>query len=161
MPHSESPSGLYELQLKGAGRTPFSRNADGLAVLRSSIREYLCAEAMHALGAPTTRSLALTYLPTLPVHREREERAAIVTRVAPSFIRIGSFQALNPPEVMFFFGGGQQAADLEALRILGEYVAKKVLKLNVKEGKPWAESLVMDVARSNALMVANWQAYGL
>lgn len=161
VPHPESPSGLYELQLKGAGRTPFSRSADGLAVLRSSIREYLCAEAMHALGAPTTRSLALTYLPTLPVHREREERAAIVTRVAPSFIRIGSFQALNPPEQMFFLGGGQQAADLDALRILGEYVSKKVLKLDVKEGDPWAEKLVMSTARSNALMVAQWQAYGL
>jgi uncharacterized protein YdiU (UPF0061 family) len=116
---------------------------------------------MHALGVPTTRSLALTYLPTLPVHREREEKAAIVTRVAPSFIRIGSFQALNPPEVMFFLGGGQQAVDLEALRILGEYVTRKVLKLDVKEGEPWAESLVMNVAKSNALMVANWQAYGL
>jgi len=161
VPNPDSPSGLYELQLKGAGRTPFSRSADGLAVLRSSIREYICAEAMHALGAPTTRSLALTYLPTLPVYREREERAAIVTRVAPSFLRIGSFQALNPPEVMLFFGGGQQPADLDSLRILGEYVSKRVLRIDVKEGEPWAEKLVMNVAKSNALMVASWQAYGL
>ncbi|KAG8841955.1 hypothetical protein FRC20_004712 [Serendipita sp. 405] len=148
------------MQLKGAGRTPFSRSADGLAVVRSSVREYLCAEAMHALGVPTTRSLALTHLPTLPVLRERVEKAAIVTRVAPSFIRIGSFQALNPPEQMFFLGGGQQSADLDALRILGEYTAKHVLRLDVEEGKPWAKALLMDCARRNALMVAGWQVYG-
>jgi serine/tyrosine/threonine adenylyltransferase len=156
-----SPSGLYELQLKGAGRTPFSRSADGLAVVRSSIREYLCAEAMHALGIPTTRSLSLTHLPTLPVRRERLEKAAIVTRVAPSFLRIGSFQALNPPEQFFFLGGGQQRADLEALRILGEYVSRHVLRLDTKDGAPWAEKLILECARLNAVMVAGWQAYGL
>jgi uncharacterized protein YdiU (UPF0061 family) len=156
----DSPSDLYEIQLKGAGRTPFSRSADGLAVVRSSIREYLCAEAMHALGIPTTRSLALTYLPTLHVIRERVEKAAILSRVAPSFIRIGSFQALNPPQQMFFLGGGQQPADLDALRILGEYVSKNVLKLDM-DGSPWAKRLVMEVAKRNALMVAGWQAYGL
>ncbi|KAG8835220.1 hypothetical protein FRC17_004782 [Serendipita sp. 399] len=158
--NDNSPTGVYELQLKGAGRTPFSRSADGLAVVRSSIREYLCAEAMHALGIPTTRSLALTHLPTLPVVRERIEKAAIVTRVAPSFLRIGSFQALNPPEQMFFLGGGQQAADLDALRNLGEYTSKHVLKLGIEEGKPWAKALIMECARRNALMVAGWQAYG-
>lgn len=157
----DSPSGVYELQLKGAGRTPFSRSADGLAVVRSSIREYLCAEAMHALGVPTTRSLALTHLPTLPVRRERIERAAVVTRVAPSFIRIGSFEALNPPEQLFFLGGGQQPADLEALRVLGEYVTKLVLKLDVKSGEPWAQKLLMECAKRNAIMVAGWQTYGL
>ncbi|KAG8807932.1 hypothetical protein FRC18_005305 [Serendipita sp. 400] len=115
---------------------------------------------MHALGVPTTRSLALTHLPTLPVLRERVEKAAIVTRVAPSFIRIGSFQALNPPEQMFFLGGGQQSADLDALRILGEYTAKHVLRLDVEEGKPWAKALLMECARRNALMVAGWQVYG-
>jgi uncharacterized protein YdiU (UPF0061 family) len=158
---TSSPIGLYELQLKGAGRTPFSRSADGLAVVRSSIREYLCAEAMHALGIPTTRSLSLTHLPTLPVRRERIEKAAIVTRVAPSFLRIGSFQALNPPEQLFFLGGGQQAANLEALRILGEYVSKHVLRLDTKEGAPWAKKLILECARRNAVMVAGWQTYGL
>ena len=61
---------------------------------------------------------------------------------------------------MFFFGGGQQDADLEALRILGEWVAKRVLKLDLKEGEPWGKELVMEVARRNAKMVAGWQAYG-
>ncbi|EKM78698.1 hypothetical protein AGABI1DRAFT_59713, partial [Agaricus bisporus var. burnettii JB137-S8] len=150
----------WEFQLKGAGRTPFSRSADGLAVLRSSIREYLCSEAMQALQIPTTRSLSLISLPALPVARERMETACVMTRVAPSFIRIGNFEALNGPQNMFFFGGGQQKPDLEALRILGEYVSKEVLKLDVKDGEAWGEKLVLDVAERNAKMVAGWQAYG-
>lgn len=115
---------------------------------------------MHALNIPTTRSLALIHLPDLQVIREEIESACVLTRVAPSFIRIGSFEALNPPQNMFFFGGGQQDADLEALRILGEWVAKRVLKLDLKEGEPWGKELVMEVARRNAKMVAGWQAYG-
>ncbi|KAI5982334.1 hypothetical protein EDD15DRAFT_2203006 [Pisolithus albus] len=108
------PDTTYEVQLKGAGRTPFSRSADGLAVLRSSI-------PIHALGIPTTRSLALVYLPEMSVIRERLEKACVTTRVAETFIRIGNFEALSPPSgAMFFFGGGQQHADYEALRILAE-----------------------------------------
>lgn len=116
--------------------------------------------AMHALNIPTTRALALVSLPALPVTREQTESASVVTRVAPSFIRIGNFEALNGPANMFFFGGGQQKADLEALRILGEYVAKDVLKLDIKEGEAWGEKLVLDVATRNAKMVGGWQAYG-
>ena len=81
----------WELQLKGAGITPYSRRADGRAVLRSSIREYLCSEYMHALGIPTTRALALAASPDL-VYREQAETAAVVTRVAPSFLRFGHFE---------------------------------------------------------------------
>ena len=80
-----------ELQLKGAGPTPYSRHADGRAVLRSSIREYLCSEAMHGLGIPTTRALALVGSPQ-PVRRETVETAAVVCRVAPSFLRFGHFE---------------------------------------------------------------------
>jgi len=160
-PHPTTPSTTYEIQLKGAGRTPFSRSADGLAVLRSSIREYLASEAMHALNIPTTRSLSLTYLPTLPVHRESMERAAIVTRVAQSFVRVGCFEALNAPRQMFMFGGGQQARNLEALRVLGEFVIKEVLQLSRAEGQPWGRELVMECAKRNTMMVAGWQAYGL
>jgi len=61
---------------------------------------------------------------------------------------------------MFFFGGGQQKPDLEGLRILGEWVANKVLKLNIGPGKAWGEELILEVARRNAKMVAGWQAYG-
>ncbi|KAI0714456.1 hypothetical protein C8T65DRAFT_644387 [Cerioporus squamosus] len=169
-PHPDEPDVQYELQLKGAGRTPFSRMADGLAVLRSSIREFLCSEAMHALGIPTTRSLALISLPKLPVERERIESACVLTRVAPSFIRIGSFEALNPPAQMFFLGGGQQPANLDALRVLGEWVARRVLRLpDVRwrgdagvegPGDAWGTKLVLEVARRNAKMVAGWQVYG-
>ena len=115
---------------------------------------------MHALSIPTTRSLALVHLPDLEVIREEVETGCVLTRVAPSFIRIGSFEALNPPKNMFFLGGGQQEANLEALRILGEWVAKRILKLDLKEGAPWGRELVMEVARRNAKMVAGWQVYG-
>ena len=91
----------YTLQLKGAGPTPYSRTADGFAVLRSSIREYLCAEAMHYLGVPTTRSLSLM-LSGDEVLRDMlyngnpaYEKGAIVCRVAPSFIRFGSFELFS------------------------------------------------------------------
>ncbi|KAG8988795.1 hypothetical protein FRB90_002532, partial [Tulasnella sp. 427] len=158
----------FELQLKGAGRTPFSRGADGLAVLRSSVREYLVAEAMQALRIPTTRSLSLISLPTVRVYREEVETAAIVCRVAESFIRIGNFQALNSeqPDAAYMFLGAsggafaQQPPNYEALRILGEWVARRVLKLDVKEGEPWAKQLLWECALRNALMVAGWQAQG-
>ena len=87
----DTPAGAMELQLKGAGLTPYSRMGDGRAVLRSSIREFLASEAMHALGIPTTRALCVTGSPA-PVRRETVETAAVVTRVAPSFIRFGHFE---------------------------------------------------------------------
>lgn len=88
----------HELQLKGAGRTPYSRGADGRAVLRSSIREFICSEAMHHLGVPTTRALSLVATGEQVVRdmfydgHPRPEPGAIVCRVAPSFIRFGSFE---------------------------------------------------------------------
>ena len=127
--------------------------------------------AMHALGIPTTRSLALISLPKVPVERERVESACVLTRVAPSFLRIGSFEALNPPARLAFLGGGQQPADLDALRVLGEFVARRVLRLqgvrwrgeseaDETPGDGWGAKLVLEVARRNARMVAGWQAYG-
>lgn len=83
--------------------------------------------------------------------------------MAPSFIRIGNFEAFNGPTNMFFFGGGQQKPDLEGLRILGEWVVRDVLRLNLdskEESAPWGAELVFEVARRNARMVAGWQAYG-
>ena len=88
----------WELQLKGAGPTPYSRTADGRAVLRSSIREFLCSEAMHHLGVPTTRALSLVATGDMVVRdmfytgNPEEEPGAIVCRVAPSFIRFGNFE---------------------------------------------------------------------
>lgn len=125
---------------------------------------------MHALDILTTRSLSLISLPKLPVERERIESACVLTRVAPSFIRIGSFEALSPPAQLSFLGGGQQQADLDALRVLGEWVARRVLKLPDMKwrgdegvdgpGDAWGTKLVLEVARRNAKMVAGWQAYG-
>ena len=93
-----TPSDWAQIQLKGAGPTPYSRSADGLAVLRSSIREYLCSEAMYHLGVPTTRALSLCLSGDL-VNRDMLyngnpglEQGAIVARVAPNFIRFGSFE---------------------------------------------------------------------
>ncbi len=91
----------WELQLKGAGPTPYSRTADGRAVLRSSIREFLCSEAMHHLGVPTTRALSVVTTGE-PVLRDmfydgnaKLEPGAVVCRVAPSFIRFGNFELLS------------------------------------------------------------------
>ena len=92
-----------EIQLKGAGLTPYSRTADGRAVLRSSLREFACSEALHFLGVPTTRALSLVSTGE-PVIRDmfydgnaRPEPGAIVCRVAPSFVRLGNFQVLEEP----------------------------------------------------------------
>ena len=116
--------------------------------------------AMNALGIPTTRSLSIISLPSIPVIRERRETACVVTRVAPSFLRIGSLEALNPPQEMFFFSGGQQPADLDALRVLGEWVADQVLRIKRPEGSAWGRELILECTRRNARMVAGWQAYG-
>src|SRR5690606_35519555 len=86
-----TPHGPLELQLKGSGRTPYSRMGDGRDVLRSSVREYLASEAMAGLGVPTTRALALV-VSDEPVYRETVETAAIETRVSPSFVRFGSIE---------------------------------------------------------------------
>ncbi|MCC5859500.1 MAG: YdiU family protein [Ectothiorhodospiraceae bacterium] len=99
--HAVTPSGeRLELQLKGAGATPYSRHADGRAVLRSSIREFLCSEAMRHLGVPTTRALSLVATGEQVIRdmfydgRPRPEPGAVVCRVAPGFLRIGNFELL-------------------------------------------------------------------
>ncbi len=99
----------WELQLKGAGKTPYSRMGDGRAVLRSSIREFLASEAMHGLGIPTTRALAVIGS-DFPVIRETVETAAVVTRLSPSFVRFGTFE--------YFYWTEQH----DALRQLADYI---------------------------------------
>ena len=120
---------------------------------------------MNALGIPTIRSLSIISLPNIPVSRERLETAAVVARVSPTFLRIGSFEALNPPEgtIIYLFSANAQQRkeqDWEALRILGEWVARHVLKIKDAPDAPWGLKLVIEVARRNAIMVAGWQAYG-
>lgn len=135
-----------ELQLKGAGLTPYSRHADGRAVLRSSIREYLCSEAMHALGIPTTRALSLVGSPQ-SVYRERIETAAVVCRVAPSFVRFGHFE--------FFYHTGQH----EQLAPLADHVINE--HFPELAGRPDRYVLwLIEVVERTARLIAQWQAVG-
>jgi uncharacterized protein YdiU (UPF0061 family) len=139
-----------EVQLKGAGRTPYSRMGDGRAVLRSSIREFLCSEAMHALGIPTTRALCLVGSPA-PVQRESVETAAVVTRLAPSFIRFGHFE--------HFSARNRQGE----LRQLADYVIDRYYpecrQGDALAGNPYAR-LLQTVSERTATMLAHWQAVG-
>ena len=137
----------WELQLKGAGRTPYSRRGDGRAVLRSSIREFLCSEAMHALSIPTTRALSLTASPA-PIYREEVETAAVVCRAAPSFIRFGHFE---------HFAARDQ---LTELRQLADFVIDRYYpECRSTAGSPYA-ALLRTVAERTAEMLAHWQAVG-
>ena len=142
----DAPGGPLELQLKGSGHTPYSRMGDGRAVLRSSIREFLCSEAMHALRIPTTRALCITGSP-LPVRRERIESAAVVTRVAESFIRFGHFE--------HFAHHGQP----ERLRRLADFVIEHHYPDCADAPQPCL-ALLGRVTRRTAERMADWQSVG-
>ena len=147
----DTPVGVQEVQLKGAGPTPFSRMGDGRAVLRSSIREFLCSEAMHALGIPTTRALCITGSPQ-GVRRETLETAAVVTRTAPSFIRFGHFE--------HFSHSGQHTE----LRRLADHVIDHFYPhcrdaVAGQPANPYA-ALLAAVTGRTAELLAQWQAVG-
>jgi uncharacterized protein YdiU (UPF0061 family) len=139
-----------EWQLKGAGLTPFSRMGDGRAVLRSSIREFLCSEAMHGLHIPTTRALCVTGSDA-PVRRETLETAAVVTRLAPSFIRFGHFEHFCHTDRH------------DELKTLADYVIDRFYPACRKDAR-WSGSpyvaLLAAVTERTAQMVAHWQAVG-
>lgn len=148
-------TGNLEIQLKGAGLTPFSRMGDGRAVLRSSIREFLCSEAIHGLGIPTTRALCVTGSDAL-VMRETPETAAVLTRVAPSFIRFGHFE--------HFCHHDQHAQ----LRVLADYVIERFYP-ECQQTDPSGDTqysgnryaaFLAEVTRRTADLVAQWQAVG-
>ena len=137
---------LWDIQLKGAGTTPYSRFADGRAVLRSSIREYLCSEAMHGLGIATTRALCLVNSET-PVYREEVESAATLCRVARSHIRFGSFEHFhyrNQPE---------------AVKNLADYVISRHFPDWIDEDDRYG-NLITHTVGETAKMIAQWQAVG-
>jgi uncharacterized protein YdiU (UPF0061 family) len=144
----------WALQLKGAGETPYSRTADGLAVLRSSIREHLCSEAMYHLGVPTTRSLSLM-LTGDEVMRDvlydgnpAYEKGAVVCRVAPSFIRFGSFQIFAARR------------DTENLQKLTDYTIRHFYP-DIEEGtKEGYLQFFEEVAERTMDMVIHWQRVG-
>ena len=136
-----------ELQLKGAGRTPYARTADGRAVLRSSLREFLCSEAMHFLGVPTTRALSLVATGE-PVTRDmfydgnpQDEPGAVVCRVAPSFVRFGNFQI------------HVATGETEPLQRLAGYVVRNYYADHEKD---WFHVL----CRRTALLVTDWMRLG-
>jgi serine/tyrosine/threonine adenylyltransferase len=141
--------GSFELQLKGSGRTPYSRGADGMAVLRSSIREFLCSEAMAGLGIPTTRALALAASPQ-GVMRETIETAAVVLRTAPSFVRFGHFE--------HFAAAGNAAA----VQQLVDFVCTHHYPAAAQLPTPEARALAMLEAscQRTAALMAQWQAVG-
>ncbi|MDO9452688.1 MAG: YdiU family protein [Stagnimonas sp.] len=139
----DGPQGSWDVQLKGAGPTPYSRGGDGRAVLRSSIREYLCSEAMHALGIPTTRALAIVGSPQ-SVRRETMETTAVVTRLAPSFTRFGHFEWLSHLD------------DIEGLRGLAVHVIAKHFPDLVGNTTGWLTEVVQRTAR----LMAQWQSVG-
>ncbi len=145
-----TPAGAQEIQLKGSGRTPYSRMGDGRAVLRSSIREFLGSEAMNGLGIPTTRALLVTGSDA-PVRREEIETAAVVTRVAPSFIRFGHFE---------HFSSRGQTAELAKL---ADYVVDRFYpgcRATPKfSGNAYA-ALLEQVSERTAALLAQWQAVG-
>jgi uncharacterized protein YdiU (UPF0061 family) len=171
-----SKSQRWELQLKGAGKTPYSRFADGLAVLRSSIREFLCSEAMHHLGIPTTRALCLVNTGKLVTRdmfydgNPKEEQGAIVCRVAQSFLRFGSYQ----------IHASRGNEDLEIVRTLADYAIKhhfphienmskseslsfstgdedhSVVDLTSNKYAAWA----VEIAERTASTIARWQGVG-
>ena len=146
----ETPAGPRELQLKGSGLTPYSRMGDGRAVLRSSIREFLCSEAMHALGIPTTRALCIVGS-GLPVRREELETAAVVTRAAPSFIRFGHFE---------HFCHHDRDGSLRAeLRRLADFVIDGFYPACRDAANPYA-ALLEAVTLRTADLLAGWQAVG-
>ena len=146
-----SRMGPQEIQLKGAGRTPYSRGGDGRAVLRSSIREYLCSEAMHGLGIPTTRALCLVASPE-PVRREEIESAAVVTRVAPSFLRFGHFEHFSTPSTR---------DDLRALadHAIAHHLPECLARQSQWQGSVYA-ALLDEVQDRTAQLLAQWQAVG-
>jgi len=147
----------WELQLKGAGPTPYSRSADGRAVLRSSIREFLCSEAMHHLGVPTTRALSLVTTGEIVVRdmfydgRPREEAGAIVCRAAPSFIRFGNFEL------------PASRGEIDLLRQLADFCIRRdfpELGLRDLAGERLYGEWFTQVCERTALMIAHWMRVG-
>ncbi|MDP5253841.1 MULTISPECIES: YdiU family protein [unclassified Vibrio] len=142
-----APDGkVWDLHLKGSGQTPYSRMGDGRAVLRSTLREYLASEALHALGIPTTRALALVTSNT-PVQRERVEKAAQLIRATPCHIRFGHFEYLFYTE------------QHEELQELADWVIARYYPECQESQNPY-QTLFFSVLKNTAKMIAYWQAYG-
>ncbi|SDH06576.1 Uncharacterized conserved protein YdiU, UPF0061 family [Vibrio xiamenensis] len=137
---------VFDLHIKGAGLTPYSRMGDGRAVLRSTIREYLCSEAMSGLGIATTRALGMLVSDT-PVYREKTEPGALLIRAATSHIRFGHFE--------HFFYTNQ----IDHLTLLADKVIEWYWPELSNQAKPYV-AMFERIVDNTALMIAKWQAYG-
>lgn len=154
----------FELQLKGAGETPYSRSADGRAVLRSSLREFLCSEAMHHLGVPTTRALSLVTTGDQVVRdmfyngNPQLEPGAIVCRVAPSFTRFGHFELLASREEL---GLLKRLIGFTLDRDFADWWPSTGLQLDVNNPAPeLIEAWFEEVCARTAVMIAHWMRVG-
>lgn len=136
----------FDIQLKGSGRTPYSRGGDGKASLGPMLREYIISEAMNALGIPTTRSLAVVTTGE-PIIRETRLPGAILTRVASSHIRVGTFQYAS------------EWGTVEELRELADYTLKRHFKEGDNKGNPYL-FLLQEVIKKQAKLIAKWQLVG-
>ena len=137
----------YDIQLKGSGPTPFSRNGDGRAALGPVLREYIVSEAMGALGIPTTRSLAMVATGERILRQEGPVPGAVLTRVSRSHVRVGTFE--------FFANRG----DVEAVRLLADYVIARLYPGAAGAEQPYRALLDMVIART-ASLIARWQLIG-
>lgn len=136
----------WDLHLKGAGQTPYSRDGDGRAVLRSTIREYLCSEAVHALGIPTTRALCIVGSED-KVYRETVETGATLLRMAPSHVRFGTFE-------VFYY-----RRQFDLLQHLADYVVTQHFQ-HIRDAADKYVRLFREVVTRTAELIAQWQAAG-
>jgi protein adenylyltransferase len=168
-PSSSSPSSSsssIEIQLKGAGMTPYSRSADGRAVLRSSIREFLCSEAMHALGVPTSRAATLVVSDETMVVRDPqysgnaiEERCAVVMRLAPSWLRFGSYEIFKRDGDAAQRPGPAAERRGELLPRMLDFTLRNCFAELCERDEPML-AMFAEVVERSARLVAEWQAIG-
>ena len=150
----DTGTGVLELQLKGSGVTPYSRFADGKAVLRSSIREFLCSEAMFHLGVPTTRALSMVSTGEDVIRdilydgRPAPESGAIVCRVAPSFLRFGSFQI------------HANTGDFDTLRKLVDFTVEHHFPSHSTDSDEGLIEWLKQIADETAQMISHWMRVG-
>lgn len=162
----EGPKGKWDIHLKGAGSTPYSRSGDGRAVLRSSIREYLCSEAMHGLGIPSTRGLSIT-IGEEPVYREQIEPAAMLIRLARSHVRFGSFEYFHhthqPDRVkqLADYVINQHLPELSNSRASDSKTSNsQALNPPTPNNKNRYLEMFRHTVQSTAKLIAQWQAVG-
>ena len=158
----------WELQLKGAGKTPYSRTADGRKVLRSSIREFLCSEAMHYLGVPTTRAGTCITSDSRVVRdifyngNPIEERCTVISRIAPTFIRFGSFEIFKRRDSHTGRQGPSLGHDDIKQQLVEYCISTFFPKIQEKEMSLLEKTreFFREVVRSTAVLVSHWQSVG-